>query len=61
MTHPDPLHDTPDEKARRERSPDEAVEESEALVENESRRGVAMPPLREAYGGRPDERTRKDG
>ncbi len=59
MTHPDPLHDNPDEKARREQSPEDAVEESEAIVENESGDGTQMPPLREPYGGPPDERSRK--
>lgn len=52
------LHDSPDEKARREQHPEDAVQESEAIVENESRRGHRMPPLREPYGGRPDERSR---
>jgi hypothetical protein len=57
MTTQDPLHDRPDEKARREQSPDDAVEESEAIVENESKQGTDLPPLREPYGGPPDERS----
>ncbi len=54
----DPLHDRPDEKARREQSPQEAVEESEAIVENESTPGDSMPPMEEEYGGPPDDRPR---
>ena len=54
----DPLDERPDDKARREQSADEAVEESEAIVENESKSGKDMPPLREPYGGPPDERSR---
>ena len=57
MTDHDPLHDHPEEQARREQPPEEAVQESEAIVENESRKGKQMPPLREAYGGEPDERN----
>jgi hypothetical protein len=53
----DTLHDDPKEKARREQSPEEAVEESEAIVENESTQGDDLPPLREPYGGPPDERS----
>ena len=53
----DPLKDRPDEKARREQSPDEKVEESEAIVENEGKQGKDLPPLREPYGGPPDERS----
>lgn len=59
--HDDPLHDHPDEQARREQPADEAVQESEAIVENESRKGKQMPPLREAYGGEPDERNEQSG
>jgi hypothetical protein len=58
VTTQDPLHDRPDEKARREQTPDDAVEESEAIVENESKQGKDLPPLREPYGGPPDERSR---
>lgn len=57
MTRPDPLDERPDEKARREQSPDDAVEESEAIVENESKQGKELPPLREKYGGTPDEQS----
>jgi len=57
MTNQDSLHDHPDEQARREQPPEEATEESAAIVENESRKGKQMPPLREAYGGEPDERN----
>lgn len=60
MTTRDPLDEHPDEKARRERSPDEAVQESEAIVENESTPGDQMPPLREEYGGPPDVRKKPD-
>ena len=35
MSNKDPLDERPDEKARREQSPDAAVEESQAIVENE--------------------------
>lgn len=59
-TNPDTLHDNPDEKARREQSPEDAVRESEAIVENESTPGDQMPPLRENYGGPPDERSREE-
>lgn len=59
MTAQDPLDERPDEKARREQSPEEAVEESEAIVENESRQGTDLPPLREPYGGPPDERANR--
>ena len=58
MTPTDPLDEHPDEKARREQSPDEAVQESEDIVENESKQGKDLPPLRENYGGPPDERSR---
>ena len=58
MTPTDQLDEHPDEKARREQSPDEAVEEIEAIVENESTPGDDMPPMRETYGGPPDERSR---
>jgi hypothetical protein len=54
----EPLDERPDEKARREQSPDDAVEESQAIVENESKSGHDLPPLQESYGGRPDERSR---
>jgi hypothetical protein len=57
MSPQDPLDEHPDEKARREQSPEEAVEESEAIVENESKQGTDLPPLREPYGGPPDERA----
>ncbi len=57
MTTQDPLHERPDEKARREQSPDDKVAESEAIVENESTSKKDMPPLREPYGGPPDERS----
>ena len=57
MTTQDPLHDHPDEQARRDQSPEDAVEESQEIVENESKRGKDMPPLRENYGGEPDERS----
>ena len=53
----EPLDERPDEKARREQSPDEAVEEIEAIVDNESTPGDDMPPMREPYGGPPDERS----
>ncbi len=53
----DPLHDHPDEQARRDQSPEDAVRESEDIVANESHKGKEMPPLREAYGGEPDERA----
>lgn len=59
MSTKDPLHERPDEKARREQSPDDAVEESEAIVENENKQGTDLPPLREPYGGKPDERARR--
>jgi hypothetical protein len=59
MSPKDPLHERPDEKARQEQSPDEAVEESKAIVENERKRGTDLPPLKEPYGGKPDERTRR--
>lgn len=49
----------PDEKARQERSPDEAADESKALVENETKQGDRLPPQEEDYGGTADERTRK--
>ena len=54
----DPLDERPDEKARREQSPDEAVEEIEAIVENESTPGDHMPPMREPYGGPPGKQSR---
>ncbi|HTU99482.1 MAG TPA: hypothetical protein VMF13_03025 [Luteitalea sp.] len=57
----DPLDERPDEKARREQSPDEKVEESEAIVENEGQKKKDMPPLREPYGGPPDERSTPAG
>jgi hypothetical protein len=53
----DPLDERPDEKARREQSPDDKVAESEAIVENEGKSKKDMPPLREPYGGVPDERS----
>ena len=56
MSTQDPLHEHPEAQARRDQPADEAVEESEAIVENESRKGKELPPLREAYGGEPDER-----
>ena len=59
MSNKDPLDERPDEKARREQSPDEAVEESQAIVENEQKQGTDLPPLREPYGGKPDERSRR--
>jgi hypothetical protein len=61
MTTHDPLDERPDEKARREQSPDEKVKESEALVENERKQGTDMPPQREPYGGPPDERSTPAG
>jgi hypothetical protein len=51
MTNKDPLQDQPFEKARRERSPDEAVEETEKVLENEQKEGDDMPPVKEDYGG----------
>lgn len=51
--------DRPDEKARQERSAEEAARESAKLVENESKQTDQMPPQKEDYGGTPDERTRK--
>ena len=57
MSTSDPLDEHPDEKARREQSPDDAVEESAAIVDNESKQGKDLPPLRENYGGPPDERS----
>jgi hypothetical protein len=59
MSNKDPLDERPDEKARREQSPDAAVEESQAIVENEQKQGTDLPPLREPYGGKPDERLRR--
>jgi len=59
MSPKDPLDERPDEKARREQSPDDAVEESEAIVENERKRGTDLPPLKEPYGGKPDDRVRR--
>lgn len=56
MPDHDPLDDRPDEKARRERPPAEAVDEMESVIENESSTTDDMPPLREPYGGEPDER-----
>ena len=52
------LHHDPDEEARRKQDPDDAVQESEAIRDNESRQGRRLPPLREPYGGPPDERSR---
>jgi len=57
VTTPDPLHDRPEEQARREQPPEEAVDEIEAVVENESSSTDTMPPMREPYGGPPDERS----
>jgi hypothetical protein len=59
MSTNDPLDERPDDKARREQSPEEAVQESEAIVENEQKQGTDLPPLREPYGGKPDERARR--
>ena len=59
MSTKDPLDERPDEKARREQSPDAAVEESQAIVKNEQQQGTDLPPLREPYGGKPDERSRR--
>ena len=53
-TPKDPLHDHPDDQARRDQSPDDAVQESEEIVENESNDGKKLPPLQEEYGGPPD-------
>ena len=57
----DPLDERPDEKARREQSPDDKVAESEAIVENEGKAKKDMPPMREPYGGPPDERSTPAG
>ncbi len=57
MTTTDPLDERPDDKARREQSPDEAVQESEDILENESTQGKTLPPLKENYGGPPDDRS----
>ncbi len=59
MSTTDPLDERPDDKARREQSPDEAVQESEEILENENERpsNKTLPPLRENYGGPPDERS----
>jgi len=57
----DPLDERPDEKARREQSPDDKVAESEGIVENEGKNKKDMPPLREPYGGPPDERSTPAG
>lgn len=48
-----------DEQAGRRQSPDEAVEESAELVENEARQGDDHPPQHENYGGEPDGRTQR--
>jgi hypothetical protein len=53
-TH-DPLDERPDEKARRIRTPREAVEEMESILENETTPTDDLPPLHEDYGGIPDE------
>jgi hypothetical protein len=47
----DPLHDRPDEKARRERDPDSAVEQMEKVLEQGGGAGEELPPVREQYGG----------
>ena len=57
MSTHDPLHDHPEEQARRDQPAEDAVEESATIVENESRKGKQVPPLHEAYGGEPDERN----
>ena len=46
--------DRPDEQARRERSPHEAIEEMDAILENETTPTEDMPPLQEDYGGVPE-------
>lgn len=51
-TH-DPLDDRPDEKARREQSPDEAVDEMEEIVDDEQPPATKKPPMDETYGGVP--------
>lgn len=47
--------DRPDERARRERPAEEAVEEMEAVLDDQTTPTHDMPPLREKYGGVPDE------
>jgi hypothetical protein len=47
----DPLHDRPDEKARRERDPAKAVEQMEKLIEHRGGGTEDVPPMREEYGG----------
>lgn len=54
MTTHDPLDEHPDEKARRRRPPEEAVDEMEKVVDNETTKADDMPPLQEPYGRRPD-------
>ena len=53
MTTQDPLHDRPDEKARREQTPDEAVQEMEEIVADNQPPATKTPPLDEPYGGVP--------
>ena len=59
MTTQDPLEARPDEKARRERDPEEAVDEMEKVIDNETTPTEDMPPLREPYGRRPDPSDRR--
>ncbi len=40
-------------------TPDERVEESEAVVQSETEQNADMPPQHEAYGGEPDRRARR--
>jgi hypothetical protein len=47
----DPLHDRPDEQARRDRDPDKAVEQMEKLLDRRGRGGEEVPAMREEYGG----------
>ncbi len=56
MTDHDPLNDRPDEKARREQPPHEAVEEMEAILDNETTPTDDLPPLHERYGGLPEDK-----
>jgi len=56
MTDHDPLNDRPDEKARREQPPHEAVEEMEAILDNETTPTDDLPPLHEPYGGLPEDK-----
>ena len=57
--HGDALTDRPDERARREQDPEDAVEESAELVESETEQDTDLPPQEEAYGGEPDHRARR--